>query len=126
MNERIKALRKAKGLTQTEFGEIIGVKGNTITTYETGTRVPSDAVILSICREFNVSEAWLREGTEPMFLPRTRDEELLAYAAKVAAGNPNSIQAQLLAVMARLTDDQWEVLAQVAREFVEEAKKTDP
>ena len=40
----------------------------------------------------------------------------------VAEGDPGSIQAQLLAVMARLTDEQWEVLAQVAREFVKEAK----
>lgn len=126
MNERIRTIRKAKGLTQTEFGEIIGVKGNTITTYETGTRVPSDAVILSICREFNVSETWLRTGEGEMFLPKSRNEELFEFATSVAEGDPGSIQAQLLAVMARLTDEQWEVLAQVAREFVEETKKAGP
>ena len=31
MNERIKKIRKEFGLTQTEFGKKIGVKGNTIT-----------------------------------------------------------------------------------------------
>ena len=58
-----------------------------------------------------------------MFQPKSRNEELFEFAAKVSEGDPSSIQAQLLAVMARLTDEQWEVLAQVAHEFVEETKK---
>ena len=36
MNERIKEVRKALGLTQQKFGERIGVKGNTIAQYELG------------------------------------------------------------------------------------------
>lgn len=34
MKERIKYIRKEVGLTQVEFGEKIGVKGNTVTGYE--------------------------------------------------------------------------------------------
>lgn len=67
-----------------------------------------------ICREFNVSETWLRTGEGEMFQPKSRNEELFEFAAKVAEGDPGSIQSQLLAVMSRLTDEQWEVLAQVA------------
>lgn len=62
MKDRIKSIRKQTNLTQTEFGKKIGVKGNTITGYETGLRNPSDAIINSICREFNVNELWLRTG----------------------------------------------------------------
>lgn len=126
MQDRIKELRKYKGMTQAEFGECIGVRGNTITTYENGTRTPSEAVLLSICRVFGVNEQWLRTGEGEMFKPKSRNEELFEFAAKVAEGDPGSIQAQLLAVMSRLTDEQWEVLAQVAREFVKETKKADP
>lgn len=126
MQDRIKELRKYKGMTQTEFGECIGVRGNTITTYENGTRTPSEAVLLSICRVFGVNETWLRTGEGEMFKPKSRNEELMEFATTVAEGNPGSIQAQLLAVMARLTDEQWEVLAQVAKEFVEETKKSGP
>ncbi len=68
MGERIKQLRKALGLTQKEFGERIGVKPNTIGTYEIGRNEPIDAVVSLICREFNVNEDWLRYGTEPMDL----------------------------------------------------------
>lgn len=68
MENRIKAIRKGAKLTQSEFGEKIGTRGNTITNYETGLRNPSNAVITAICREFNVNEQWLREGTGPMYV----------------------------------------------------------
>ena len=126
MDERMKELRKALGLTQQEFSERIGVKRNTVAQYEMGRNPPNDTVITLICREFNVSEEWLRTGAGDMFQPKSRNEELFEFAAKVAEGDPGSIQAQLLAVMSRLTDEQWEVLAQVAREFVEETIKSGP
>lgn len=67
MNTRIKELRKFLGLTQKEFGGRIGVKPNTIATYEIGRSTPIDAVISLICREFNVNEEWLRTGKGSMF-----------------------------------------------------------
>lgn len=127
MNERISAIRKEAGLTQEEFGARVGgLSRNYIWMIEKGDRVPSDRTILDICREFNVSETWLRTGEGDMFQPKSRNEELMEFAVSVAEGDPGSIQAQLLAVMARLTDEQWEVLAQVAHSFVEESKKADP
>lgn len=69
MNQRLRELRKALNLNQTEFGNRIGVKQSTITGYETGNRIPLDSVIISICREFNVNENWLRSGDGEMFLP---------------------------------------------------------
>ena len=127
MNERISLVRKEAGLTQEEFGARVGgLSRNYIWMIEKGDRVPSDRTIADICREFNVSEEWLRTGEGDMFKPKSRNEELFEFAAKVAEGDPGSIQSQLLAVMARLTDEQWEVLAQVAHEFVEETKKADP
>lgn len=126
IGERIKEVRKAKKITQQALADAIGLKRNTIANYEIGNVEPSDRTISDICREFDVNEEWLRTGKEPMFQPKSRNEELMEFATKVAEGNPGSIQAQLLAVMARLTDEQWEVLAQVAREFVEETKKAGP
>lgn len=126
MGERIKELRKALGLTQQKFADGMGVKQNTIAQYESGRNAPIDAVITLICRTYKVDETWLRTGEGEMFQPKSRNEELFEFAEKVAEGGPNSIQAQLLAVMARLTDEQWEVLAQVAHEFVEETKKASP
>ena len=79
MNGRIKIVRTTVGLTQTEFGARIGVKGNTVTGYETGIRNPSDAVIFSICREFNVNEEWLRTGQGEMFKENPLKDEVGYY-----------------------------------------------
>lgn len=103
MNTRIKEIRKSKGLTQTDFGKKIGVKGNTITNYETGLRNPSDAIIKAICREFNVNELWLRTGKgeptskleeEERFalnvgkLQNTDNETLIRWVNAIAETNP--------------------------------------
>ena len=68
IGERIKELRKALGLTQTKFGDRIGLKQNSVALIETG-RPTSDQTIFAICREFRVNEDWLRTGTGEMFVP---------------------------------------------------------
>lgn len=125
MDERIKELRKALGLTQQKFADAIGVRQNTVAQYEMGRNPPNDTVVTLISREFNVSEEWLRTGKGEMFIPKSRNEELFEFAAE-AAENPESVKGQFLAVMARLTDEQWEVLAEIAQKFAEEIKKTGP
>ena len=68
---RIKQIRKALDLTQTEFADRIGSVQNTVTGYESGRRNPSAPVISLICREFGVNEQWLRDGVGEMFAPAT-------------------------------------------------------
>lgn len=68
MHERIKQLRKELDLTQQRFADRIGIKRNTIATYESGRNEPIDAVVSLICKEFNVNEDWLRYGTGSMFV----------------------------------------------------------
>ena len=73
MNERIKATRKASGLTQSEFAERIGASRDKMASYETGRVVPSDTVLKMISREFSVSFAWLKTGEGPMDDPVVDD-----------------------------------------------------
>lgn len=117
---------EAKGIKKTAFAERLNVSQAFVSQLCSGASQPSDRTISDICEKFGVNEDWLRNGKQPMFNPRSRNEELMSFATSVAAGDPGSIQAQLLAVMARLTDEQWEVLAQVAKEFVDESKKAGP
>lgn len=70
MKDRIRKLRKALDLTQREFAERIGMKPNTIATYEMGRAFPSDPSINNICKEFDVNEEWLRTGEGKMFAPK--------------------------------------------------------
>ena len=55
LNGRIRQLRGFLGLTQTEFGEKIGLKQNTVALIESG-RNTSDQSILAICNAFGVNE----------------------------------------------------------------------
>ena len=125
MQSRIKAVRKAVGLTQSEFGERLGVKGNTVTGYETGLRAPSDAILLSICREFNVNEDWLRTGEGAMFLERSRDDELAAFFGDVLSGQPDDFRRRLIAALSRLSVDEWAMVEHVATKLAEDMKKAD-
>lgn len=127
MNERIAMVRKAAGLTQEDFGARIGgLSRNYIWMVEKGDRVPSDRTILDICREFGVNEDWLRAGVGEMFRPRSRNEELFDFLNTALEEDPNGMKVRLLTVMSRLSEAQWELLADIARKLAEETKKADP
>ena len=123
MNTRIKDLRKHLGRTQSEFGEKIGLKGNTITNYENNLRTPSDAVIYSICREFNVSERWLRTGEGEMFLELSRADEIAAYVGRVLKDESAFYQQKLLLFLSRLSPEMLAELEKVADEILANDKK---
>lgn len=107
MKERIKEVRKSARMTQVEFGEKLGVKGNTVTNYETGLRTPTDAVIRSICREFNVNEEWLRNGTGEMFQPITKNDEIARLLGNVSKMDDSNFRRRLINALAMLDDDGW-------------------
>lgn len=95
MNERIKKLRLKLNLSQTEFGSRIGVKQTTVAGYENGSRVPIDAIINSICREFNVSEDWLRTGAggdDAMFIKVSGDEEMEYILGQISGSQDEIIK----------------------------------
>ena len=107
MKDRIKRVRKENGLTQVEFGEKIGVKGNTVTNYETGLRNPTDAVILSICREFNVNEDWLRTGNGEMFSETRKDDLIAKLLGDVLKSDEADFKRRLITALSKLDDDGW-------------------
>lgn len=67
MNGRIKELREALKLSQSDFADMLNLKRNSISLIEVGKRNPSDRTILDICQKFSVSEDWLRTGAGEMF-----------------------------------------------------------
>lgn len=110
MNSRIKMIRERVDLTQDAFGKRIGSARNTIANYENGNRTPSNAVITSICREFNVNETWLRTGTGEMFLPEDMYQELARLTANFLTEEEDSFRSRFISLLARMTDDEWILL----------------
>lgn len=75
MERRIKEIRKSRGDTSQEvFGKRIGLTGATISRLESGDRQPTEAIILSICREFHINEHWLRTGEGEMRLEESLED----------------------------------------------------
>ena len=118
IGERIKKLRKALDLTQQEFCERIGVKRNTIAKYETNRGEPIDAVISLICREFNVSESWLRTGAGEMFVQRSEDDELAAAVERLITGESAEFKRRLINALSTLKDEHWVILEEKLKEIV--------
>ena len=55
--------------------------------YESGVRTPLDAVITSICREFDVNEEWLRTGAggeDNMFTKLSEDDRFSLNLGKLS------------------------------------------
>ena len=125
MNERIKAVRLALGISQEEFGKRLGVTRGAITNIELNKVEPKPLFVDLICREFNVNEDWLKNGAEPMFLQRSRNEELSAFFGDLLNGEPD-FKHRLISVMSRLSVDQWQMLADMANMLVEEMQKEKP
>ncbi len=125
MNERIKQLRKHLGLNQSDFASRLGVSQSAVAAWELGTRNPMDAVIQSICREFNVSERWLREGDGEMFLPQDDADELMALAGRFLGSNPTETQLRFARAVFTMTPQELELITRKARELLGETKKED-
>lgn len=125
MNERIKAVRLALGISQEEFGKRLGVTRGAITNIELNKVEPKPLFVDLICREFNVNEDWLKNGAEPMFLQRSRNEEFSAFFGDLLNGEPD-FKHRLISVMSRLSVDQWQMLADMANMLVEEMQKEKP
>lgn len=114
MNERLKKLRKELDMTQQEFAEGIGIKRNTMATYESGRNEPIDAVISLICTKYNVNENWLRTGEGEMFNEVPRDEQIADFVGEVLKGEEESFKRRFMTMLSELDESDWESLEKVA------------
>lgn len=76
INERIAMCIEKSGLTKTAFAERINLSQPHVSKLANGTSAPSDRTIADICREFGISETWLRTGEGAMIVPTDRDAEI--------------------------------------------------
>ena len=123
MNERIKELRKALELTQQQFANSLKIARGNIAAYEVGKNLPSDAVISLICREFNVNETWLREGSGDMFISNDRYTDIARLTTQLLNEESNSFKNRFISMLANLNSDEWEVLEKCALELCNVSQK---
>ena len=125
MNTRIKKLRRELDMTQEKFGAEIGVKGNTVAQWESGRNDPPDSSIVSICREFNVSEHWLRTGDGEMFVQIARDKEIMRFVGDVMQGEDDNFRRRFLLALSRLPQELWKDIEDFAQQITAENAKEE-
>lgn len=103
MNNRVNHLRKnILHLTQSEFGDRIGISKTAISKIEKGETTLTERNIKSICREFNVSSAWLKDGVGDMF--NDMDVDLLNKVDEIISGE-DEFYKNLLRTIVNLSDE---------------------
>jgi len=100
VNERIRQVRQALNISQTDFSKAICVSNGYTAEIENGHRIANDRIIRLICLTFGVSETWLKTGAGDMFQtsPVEKQERILSLFNEL---NPQ-FQNYALAVIDRL------------------------
>lgn len=105
---RIKEIRKELGLSQPEFGELIGIKAPQVSLIESGKHDLSEKTKLRIIEKYHVNPEWLDTGEGEMFLPFSESDEIIRFARSVTKAEDGDIRLEIMKILARMTPEQWE------------------
>ena len=83
IGEKIKELRREKGISQVELSKNVSVAQSTLGTYERGDRYPDSRAIIAIADYFNVSTDYLLGLTEDRHKKITAADELGLSSAAI-------------------------------------------
>lgn len=124
---RTKELRDSLGLTQQKFADRLGITRGAVANWDLDRSDPSDAVISLICREFNVREAWLRDGEGDMLEVKPRAEELGELVRKLLADRPESFRSRLITSLLRFEPDspEWQILENIYNSIAAEKESRE-
>lgn len=114
INDRIKQIRNQNNMTMEVFGKKIGVGKTAISHIESGKANPSEQTIILICREFGVSEVWLRTGEGETFTQKSPEDEITEFCRDILCHEPD-FRRRFIAALAKLNPSQWDLLEDVAR-----------
>lgn len=117
--ERIRELRKSLHLTQTEFGERLGVSLSVINNIEYNRLSRPDqklSLIKLMCKEFGVNEEWLLTGEGDPFPKKSRHDEIADFVNGLAIDD-NSFKSRFIAAMSKLNESEWLAIERVVKQI---------
>lgn len=120
MYKRIEEIRKYHKLSRAGFGERLGVSGDVINNLERGRVEIKEHILKLICMEYGVNEDWLRYGEGEMLRPISRDDEISNFTATLLKEESDSFKNRLVATLAKMTEEEWELLERKMREILGE------
>ena len=116
IGDRLRYLRKELlKMTLEDFGGKLGLKKSTLSNIENGTYNLTEQTRRSIMREFGVNEQWILSGEGEPFKEKTLSEEIKDFMNDL--DYDDSFKAKLIALLVRMTPDEWEMLEKMARKL---------
>lgn len=117
INQRFRELRKACKKSQEEWADIMGLSRSGIADIEAGRRNVTEKHIRLLSIESidgkYINEDWLRTGDGYPFKKLTRNQVITDFAADLIKED-DSFKSRLIEALAKLSDDEWEVLEKLA------------
>lgn len=112
MKNRIKQIRNSNPnwKSQDLFASFLGIPKANLSSYETGRRTPTNAVIQLICEKCSVNEEWLRNGTGEPFQPENKNDEISKLFGNVLKSSDDDFKYRLINALAKLDDSGWDNL----------------
>ena len=111
INERMKQLRAALDMNQTDFGEKIGVAQTYLSQMEKGDRPVTDKIYKIVCLETwngnKINESWFRDGIGEMFIKPKKSIEIAHLLGDVENMEDTDFKKRLISALARLDSDGW-------------------
>ena len=120
INERIAFLIKDQGLTQSRFAEHLHLAQSHISKICSGVNLPTDRTISDICRVWNVSEAWLRDGVGEMYVRRSANEELAILVNDLMSDADESFRKRFVSLLLALPPESWAAVERFIKSLTNE------
>ena len=117
---RVKKVRLRKGISQEQFGEIIGIKKAAVSKIENGENSLSTGNLLAICRQFNVNKEWLINGNGEMFTLKSKEDEIRNFFENAISSDSDiaKIQRKFISTLALLDEEEWIVLDRFMKHYI--------
>ena len=115
---RVKILRQALGMSQTDFGAKIGVTRGVINNLDRGLTDLQDPLLSLICSVFNARREWLETGEGEMFEPEDAESPFYDAMGIITNDEPDSFRKRFVIALAELDDAGLDAMEQFIRSLI--------
>lgn len=119
IGNRVRKVRLQKGISQEQFGELIGIKKAAVSKIENGENSLSKSNLISICRQFNVNKDWLLYGTGDMLIPQSKENEIRNFFENAISSDTDlaKIQRKFINTLISLDEEEWFTLDRFMKKY---------
>ena len=110
IGDRIRAIRKDRGLNQEDFGAKIGITAAAVSKIENGRNNPDGATVTAISQVFCVSEPWIVTGKGNPGDFGNYDDMFTKWVSNHLNGETNDFKRRFMRVIMSFSDSDWKLI----------------